>query len=102
MTLAPRLRAIMHSCRSSSSSSSSSIKRPGSSLVVLLLACGQLWHAQPAAAQANRTSVVSGLPKVIPLPLLLGNTKYRNPQVRVRRVWVCLAGNSSRRGCRWR
>jgi hypothetical protein len=32
--------------------------------------------------QQQRAAVVDGLPEVIPLKLLLGNSKYRNPQVR--------------------
>lgn len=37
--------------------------------------------AAVGAQQSGKPSVVQGLPDTIPLRLLLGNSKYRNPQV---------------------
>lgn len=48
-------------------------------LVPLLLFCS----AAAGALQQQNPAVVNGLPETIPLRLLLGNAKYRNPQVRL-------------------
>lgn len=51
---------------------------PTAVLLGMLLLCS----AATGALQQERPAVVQGLPDTIPLRLLLGNSKYRNPQVR--------------------
>lgn len=46
--------------------------------------------AAAAAAANSNAHIVQGLPKTIPIPLLLGDSKYSNPQVRLNRVCLCL------------
>jgi len=48
-------------------------------LVVFMVLASTSFGAQ----LQQRPSAEDGLPELVPLPLLLGNSKYRNPQVRV-------------------
>jgi hypothetical protein len=58
-------------------------------LPVLGLATLLLWATTAAdAQQQGRPAVVDGLPDMIPIQLLLGNAKYRNPQVRTQTVCI--------------
>lgn len=61
-------------------------------MLFVLLITHAFWAVPTLAATqpAPRAAVVDGLPQTIPLTLLLGNAKYRNPQVRTE---ACL-GNS--------
>jgi hypothetical protein len=60
---------------------------------VLGLAILLLWATTAAdAQQQGKPAVVDGLSDMIPIQLLLGNAKYRNPQVSTQAVCYNLLG----------